>query len=134
MNKPVMLLGAALAGVGLMYFLDPILGKRRRHLLTDKANRYSRKARHAMDLTARDFGHRVQGVVARSKQAFEKAEVPGEILIERVRSELGHAVSQPSSISLNVSGGEVFLFGPVLEHERKRLVKRVRGVQGVLKV
>jgi hypothetical protein len=134
MNKQLTMLAAGFAGVGLMYFLDPILGRRRRALFADKAGHYSRKMKHAMDLTARDFGHRVQGVVARGKRAFDNTEVPGEVLIERVRTELGRVISHPSAISVSVSGGEVFLFGPVLDDERKALLKRVRSILGVHKV
>ena len=103
MNKQLTMLAAGFAGAGLMYFLDPILGRRRRARVADKAGHYSRKMKHAMDLTARDVGHRVQGVVARGKRAFDNTEVPGEVLIERVRSELGRVISHPSAISVSVS-------------------------------
>jgi hypothetical protein len=53
-NKPITALGSGLAGVGLMYFFDPTLGKQRRALLVDKADHYLRLAGRAFDVTKRD--------------------------------------------------------------------------------
>jgi len=131
MNKPITALTAGIAGAGLMYILDPEFGRRRRAILADKAGRFSRVLGRGVSLTARDVGHRVQGVVAKGTHLFKTVTVPDGVLIERVRAELGRAVSNPSSIVVDAMNGYVILSGPVLEDEYRRLLRRVRSVPGV---
>jgi hypothetical protein len=56
------LIGASL-GAGLMFLLDPQLGKRRRALARDKAMSWSRRATVAIDRTSRDVRNRAYGTV-----------------------------------------------------------------------
>ena len=133
MNKQLIAIGTGLAGAGLMYLLDPTLGRRRRALFMDKTGRYSRAVGRGLDTTARDLGNRVQGLVAEGKRAFAKG-VPDGVLIERVRAELGRAVSHPGSIVIHADEGHITLSGPLLQHERDRLIRRIRKVPGVRSV
>ena len=48
---------------GVMFFLDPQLGKRRRALARDKALSWSRRATIAVDRTSRDVQNRAYGTV-----------------------------------------------------------------------
>ena len=50
-------------GAGVMFFLDPQLGKRRRALARDKALSWSRRATLAVDRTSRDVRNRAYGTV-----------------------------------------------------------------------
>jgi hypothetical protein len=122
---------AGLAGAGLMFLLDPTMGKRRRALVTDKAAHYTRVAGRGLDITAKDMTHRIQGLVARSKRLFGVSSVPDDVLVDRIRAELGRVVSNPSSIEVAAKDGCVWLGGPVLKQEHKRLVSAVRKVPGV---
>jgi hypothetical protein len=97
-NKPITALGSGLAGVGLMYFFDPTLGKQRRALLVDKADHYLRLA-DVLLTSRKGMSHRTQGLVARGKSVFKKNHTPDSILVERIRAELGRFVSHASSIA-----------------------------------
>ena len=108
-NKQLIAIGAGLAGAGLMYLLDPTLGRRRRALFMDKTGRYSRAV----------------------GRAFAQKVVPDDVLIERVRAELGRAVSHPGSIVIHADEGHITLSGPLMQHERDRLIRRIRKVRGV---
>lgn len=105
-------LGGAAVGVALMYFLDPNSGRRRRARTRDKV-------------------HRVQGAWAEAKKMFEHEEVTDDVLIGRVRAELGRVVSHPHAIEVAASGGHVTLIGPILSHEVRPLLRAVRGVPAV---
>jgi outer membrane lipoprotein SlyB len=54
-------------GAGLMFLLDPRLGRRRRALLRDKAVSFSRQAVVAVDKTSRDVKNRTYGTVVSIK-------------------------------------------------------------------
>ena len=56
-------IGLAL-GAGLMYFLDPERGDRRRALVRDKVVHYGHVVEDSVSSTARDLGNRAKGVVA----------------------------------------------------------------------
>lgn len=114
-----------------MYLLDPSHGRRRRAVLLDKTNRYSRAVGRGLDTTARDLGHRIQGIVAEGKRSFRQESVSDQVLVERVRSELGRVVSHPSSIAVVIDDGHVTLSGPVLQGERDRLIRRIRRIRGI---
>jgi len=122
---------AGIAGAGLMYLLDPAFGKRRRAIARDKAIHFSKVAARTLNITARDVGHRIEGLVAHGSHALKSEEVIDDILIERLRSTLGRAVSHPSSIHVAASEGRVILSGPVLADEHKPLFNCVRKVRGV---
>jgi uncharacterized membrane protein len=122
---------AAMAGAGLMYLLDPGLGRRRRALIADKVLHASKVAARALDTTARDLSNRTQGVVAETTRLFKNDEVSEDVLIERVRSAIGRVVSHPSSIEISAEGSRIILSGPILDEEHDRLLKRVRKVRGI---
>src|SRR6476646_2383946 len=59
-------LGAGI-GAGLMFLLDPQMGKRRRAVLRDKTYSLARHASAAVDRTARDLKNRTYGTVVSIK-------------------------------------------------------------------
>lgn len=56
-------------GAGLMYFLDPDRGARRRSLVRDKAVGLSNDAKQAIGDTAEDLSNRAYGTVAEATRA-----------------------------------------------------------------
>jgi uncharacterized membrane protein len=122
-------LGGAL-GVALMYFLDPNLGRRRRARTRDKVVHAARVVNEGARVTARDAAHRVQGAWAEAKKIFEDEPITDDVLIGRVRAELGRVVSHPHAIEVAASGGHVTLIGPILSHEVRPLLRAVRRVSG----
>jgi osmotically-inducible protein OsmY len=128
-----MLIGSGV-GAGLMYMYDPQMGRRRRAVARDKIIRAAHKIDDAMDVTSRDLVNRTGGLWAEMGSLFRGEEVSDDILVERVRSELGGAVSHPSSIAVTAQNRRVRLSGPILAHEVTPLLKRVAAVRGVADV
>ncbi len=114
-----------------MYLFDPHSGKRRRALLRDKAFRGINVAKGTLDVTYRDMRNRAVGLGIEARQLFTTETVDPEVLVERVRSNMGGAVSHPGSINVFAEDGRVILTGDVLEQEADELLDRVRSVRGV---
>ncbi len=134
MNKGLTF-GAGL-GIGtiVMYVLDPDRGKRRRALLRDKISSATKKAGQGIEITARDFRNRAQGLAASIKSRFTSAETDDAVLIDRVRSKLGRIVSHPKAIVVASENANVTLSGPILEAEVDKLLNCVKQIEGVNEV
>ena len=127
--------GAALmglgVGVGLMYFLDPERGRRRRALVRDKVAHTLNVSADAAGATGRDLTHRAAGGAARVRSTLRRRPVDDVVLIERVRAQLGRVVSHPHAIDVKAADGRVTLGGPVLHAEVNQLLRAVERVDGV---
>jgi uncharacterized membrane protein len=124
-------LGGAAVGVALMYFLDPNSGRRRRARTRDKAVHAARVVSEGAKVTALDTVHRAQGAWAEARRMFSHEEVDDDVLVERVRAELGRVVSHPHAIEAATNGGHLTLIGPILSYEVRPLLRAVRRVPGV---
>jgi CBS domain-containing protein len=124
--------GAAL-GAGLMYFLDPQRGRRRRALIRDGSVRLTHKLRDAADVTRRDLTNRYQGVKSKAQSLFASRHesASDEQLKARIRSQLGRVSSHPRAIEVEVHDGRVTLRGPILGEEAQRVFNAVSAVRGV---
>jgi len=134
MNYTKSLMSGLGLGAGLMYFLDPAAGRRRQALVRDKVIRGWNKAGDAIEATACDLSNRARGLMAEARSLVSGGSVPDEVLVERVRSKIGHVVSHPSAIEVTVDQGRVTLRGPVLARELEDLVAAVSSVRGVTDV
>jgi uncharacterized membrane protein len=115
-----------------MYWLDPASGRRRRGQSKDKLVHAGSELGEGVRKTAVDLAHRSRGLVADvSSTLHSAAPVSDDILMERVRSNLGRVCSHPGAIEVSASEGCVTLGGPVLATEGRRVVTSVRGVAGV---
>jgi hypothetical protein len=65
-------LTALAAGAALMYFFDPVSGRRRRALLRDQLVHYRHEFGDYADATYKDLRNRAQGVVAETKGAVQR--------------------------------------------------------------
>jgi uncharacterized membrane protein len=131
-NRGMSLLSGLGLGAGLMFFLDPVRGRRRRTWIRDKAVHLGSDSRRALDKTWRDLRHRASGVAAEAKSAMQReSDVPDAVLQERIRSKLGRLVSHPGSIDVRVAGGKVTLHGSILAAEQEDLVDFVSSMRGV---
>ncbi len=124
-------IGGAGLGAALMYLFDPDKGRRRRALLRDRGVHLARTTRDRLDVASRDLANRCQGLVARTKSLLVCDQPSDAILAERVRSNIGHALSHPGSIDVAVQGGRVTLTGPVLAREVEELLAHASSVRGV---
>lgn len=127
------LIGGIGIGAGLMYFLDPGRGRRRRARVRDRSVRLWRTTGDLVGKTRRDLGNRVEGISSWGRRLFGGGrEVPPQVLEARVRSRLGRLATHPGSIDVTVQpGGAVALGGPVLESELERVLDGVAAVEGV---
>ena len=127
---------AAGAGIGaaVAYFFDPRLGRRRRHLLRDKAYHYAREGLGAVDTVGRDLRNRGYGMVAMSRRAFRRGPLRGAALQQRVQAELRRAASHPRAIEVQARDGIVTLRGPVLREEAQRVREAVAAIPDVEQV
>ena len=129
------LLGAFGAGVAVMYFLDPGRGARRRALVRDKVVHGLHKGADAAETTARDLRNRAHGLAAEVRARFDHDDgADDDVLVARVRAEMGRVVSHPSSIIVTATDGRVTVSGPILADEAGPLLACARGVRGVTDV
>jgi uncharacterized membrane protein len=128
-------LGGLAAGAGMMYYLDPDRGRRRRALARDKCFSLFCQSGRAMDATARNLRAEGIGLVARMRSRMRhEDQASDEKLVARVRSEMGRAVSHPHAIDVMAQHGRVVLHGPVLREEYDGLISRIARVRGVKSV
>ncbi|MBP1149351.1 BON domain-containing protein [Methylocaldum sp. RMAD-M] len=133
MKRNSTLYGAAV-GAALMYLLDPDRGRYRRAVLRDKTTSSMNRFDDAFQVALRDLRNRAVGMIAELNGWLTAGPVPDDLLVDRVRSNIGRVVSHPKVIDVKVQDGFVTLSGPVLAHEHKplyRCVASVRGVRGV---
>jgi hypothetical protein len=132
MNGRLALLTGMGFGAGLMYILDPALGRRRRALARDKTVHAWKKTSDVVEATARDVTNRAVGLSQKLRSSFTCQESPSDaVLLERVRSRMGHVVSHPQAVDVTASEGQIVLSGPVFAAEIGRLLSSVTAVRGV---
>lgn len=131
MNPVTKIASAFAAGATAMYFLDPLVGRRRRALVRDKGV----AAGHDIEDFARSKGRRaadkLNGVVAETKAALAAAPVGDEQLRERIRSRLGRIVESPGDIEVDVANGHVVLRGNADYDEIAEVLDKVSLMRGV---
>jgi uncharacterized membrane protein len=134
MKRSTIVAGGAGLGFGLMYFLDPNSGRRRRALVRDRAGRLTRDSRELLDKASRDFRNRAQGLRHLGSQILLREEASDNVVVARVRSRLGRACTHPSAIQVSAREGVVILRGPVLEDEVRGILSAAAAVRGVREV
>lgn len=118
-------------GAGLMYLMDPDRGRRRRALARDKMIRATRRSADALGATGRDVANRTSGLAAKATHALRSETVDDDVLVERVRAQLGRYVSHPRALDVHAADGVVILRGPILSSEVAGLVAAVEKIRGV---
>ena len=134
MNKGVLFLGGLGLGAGLMYFLDPTYGKRRRVVARDQLLGAANDISECLEVTWTDVAQRAQGFAAETSALCSADHASDEVIEARVRAKMGHCVSHPSAIHVSVENGRVTLEGAVRDDEAADLVSAVRAVRGVTHV
>jgi gas vesicle protein len=126
-------LGCCALGVGLMYLMDPRLGRSRRAWLADKTASFVRRTGQTFYGTGRDLANRAYGVAAETREKFGSSGPLGsEQLLQRVRSQMGRAVSHPRLVQVMTdANGCVTLSGCVLSREADELIGLVESIPGV---
>jgi hypothetical protein len=119
------------AGAALMYYLDPVAGRRRRSLVRDQAV----SARHDVERYARAKSKRasdqVHGVLAKTRARIAPQPVDDEQLRERIRAKLGHVIDRPSALTVEVHGGQVVLSSDVSNPDIETAMETISSMHGV---
>ncbi len=118
-------------GAGLMYFLDPQHGERRRTMVRDKANDFVNNFNDSIDTAVENARTRARGVLTELTAKLGNEGTTDWILEERVRNNLGRIAR---GVNIRADGGRITLTGPVLRDDEDVIVKtamRTRGVYGV---
>lgn len=121
-------------GAGAAFLLDPQQGRRRRALIRDRMVRASREAREFRDAAAQDLRARARGLsyqLRNQARTLRGGPVTDDVLVERVRANLGRYVSHPHAIRVTAQNGYVTLGGDILAGEHGRLLQALRSVGGV---
>ena len=135
-TNPYLLAGAGLTalGAGLVYFLDPYDGRRRRGVVRDKAVSTVNEIGRSMSQTGSYVGNQLYGLYAGTRGKLRREQVTDDQLVARVRTTMGRVVSHPKAIRVTAQGGQVTLEGDVLTGEHLDLLSTVRSVRGVRSV
>ena len=131
MNTVTRIATAFAAGATAMYFLDPLVGRRRRALVRDKGVAAGHDIEHFARAKGKRAADKVQGLVAGTKAALASAPVGDEQLRERIRSRLGRMVDAPGDIQVDVTAGHVVLRGNAASDEIPDVLDRVSLMRGV---
>src|SRR5688572_930419 len=105
MNKGVLFLGGLGLGAGLMYFLDPTYGKRRRIVARDQLLGVTNDISECMQATWTDVAQRAQGFAAETSALCSADQASDSVIEARVRAKMGHCVSHPHAIHVSVENG-----------------------------
>lgn len=127
------LVAAALAA-GAAYFFDARSGRRRRAMVRDQLVHAAHAACSFAGKANRDAQHRAHGLLSTAVSRLRPDHSPDAIVIERVRTELGHLSAHPGAIDVTCQNGVVRLRGDVLAEEVDRVVAGVKHVRGVERV
>src|SRR5215218_9705047 len=103
-NAALSALGSFAVGAGLMYFLDPSRGARRRGEVRNQATGTYNRTGTGLSRTAQHLRNSAQGLMAETKARF-RSESPTDFQLgARVRSRLGRVCSHPSAITIYADG------------------------------
>ncbi|HVH85125.1 MAG TPA: hypothetical protein VM912_00245 [Terriglobales bacterium] len=126
-------LGGAAVGARLMYLFDPDRGRSRRVRLRDKAVRGINIARRASNKQLRHAANHVIGRLheLRSSIRDRSTEISDDILLDRVRAQLGRDLRHPRMLDFRIENGWVIVEGPVLRGEERKIRERLQKTRGV---
>lgn len=133
--KGLLMLGCTGLGAGMMYVLDPRVGRRRRALVRHKAQTYWHRIGKFISQTVRDARQHTYGLIAETQTQLRGADVPEDaVLVARVRAQIGHVVSQAGTVEVTAHQGRVTLSGSIAAHEVEKLLSAVASVACVTAV
>lgn len=119
-------------GAALMYLFDPERGKARRAQIGDRVKATASDAEQSAEKLAKNVRNRAAGMKAKLSKTEEAAD--DEILIARIKSELGHVIERADRVAVEASLGYVTLRGELPEGEIEKAVESAEGVDGVIEV
>jgi osmotically-inducible protein OsmY len=119
-------------GLGLMFLLDPLSGRRRRAALRDRLRRAGAAGAGAVAQRGRGLAQGSRELAAALRA--QTSETSAVWLRERVRAQLARVASDPGAIEVEAEEGVVRLTGTVPLDELEDVVTQVASVVGVREV
>jgi hypothetical protein len=119
------------AGAGLMYFLDPGRGARRRADAALRAGRVVHDVETTVEAGARDLRQRASGLAHEARARVSHEEASDDVIAERLRAKLGRLTAHARALEVTVKAGYATISGPVLAEEHARVLRGLRLVRGV---
>jgi hypothetical protein len=110
---------------------DPRQGAGRRARLRDGARGRARRIAQDVRGVARDVDARARGALHELRARRREHGVPDDVLVERVRAQIGKPVSHAGALEIAAHEGRVEVHGVVLVDEAESLLATVRRVRGV---
>ena len=133
--KTVFRLAAAFAaGAAVMYFMDPVAGRRRRALRRDQGVAARHQVENLVRAKSRRVMHQLQGTAARARARLSHSPLDDELLLARIHSRLGHLLEHPRAVEVAVLDGNVVLTGRATAAEIEHLNDAVARMRGVAEV
>ena len=119
-------------GAGLMFFFDPKSGTRRRAITRDKTRHGYRTTADYLKRTSTNVANHTRGLLAMANMSRGEAAVPDDdVLLARVRSRIGHVVSDPRAIEVKADHGLVSLAGKLAYRDAQKVLKTIASTRGV---
>ena len=133
LDHTVTLVSGMIIGATIMYIFDENRGAKRRAQARDKVIHAGHLLGRGIRKRGRDLMNRAFGSVAelRSSIRDRTRNISDDQLVDRVRSQLGHAVSHSGLLRIQARGGCVTVGGPVLEREVVKIRNRMAKIRGV---
>lgn len=119
-------------GAALMYLFDPERGKARRAQIGDRVKATASDAEQSAEKLAKNVRNRAAGMKAKLSKTEEAAD--DEILIARIKSQLGHAIDRADRVQVEATLGYVTLRGELSEAEIEKAIESAKSVDGVIEV
>jgi len=124
--------GCCAIGAGIMYIVDPRLGRARRAWLLDKSRSIVNRTGKSFYRTGRHMTNKAKGVVAETRGAGQDLY---QDLVARVQSSIKGMLNNPSDVQVTSDmGGTVTLAGRLASEQCDRVVRMVESVPGVCAV
>jgi hypothetical protein len=127
------LCGGMLAGMGMMFVIDWVADRRHRAFLRNKMTHYRKVTERVLERKGRDLTYRVRGMVLERTRHAHDGVVDDAVLVERIRSHMGHLLSHAETrrIEVAIQDGQVTLSGHVVASHVNRVLGHVATVPGV---
>ena len=125
--------GGAAIGAGLMYILDANRGRARRAKLREKGIRAVHIAQREVNKQLRNAGNHIWGRIheIQSSVVDRSSDISDDILLDRVRAQLGRDVRHLRMLDFTIEDGCVIVAGPALRGEGEKIRNRLRKTRGV---
>ncbi|HEV8693540.1 MAG TPA: BON domain-containing protein [Lysobacter sp.] len=131
MDNVFRLAAAFAAGAVAMYFLDPMVGRRRRALMRDQGVAAGHDIENFVRARSKRVVGQMHGAVASARTHLSSGPVDDEQLLERVRARLGRLVEHPRAVEVAVRDGHVMLTGRASAAEIDHLMETISEMHGV---